>query len=87
MSAPQTNLEKQKQRHKGPLGGMALVVVLALVLMVLLGAWVVWRGDSPDGADVTIDGRTGETQPVETPVTPFPAQPVTPGAAPPVTPN
>jgi hypothetical protein len=27
MSAPQTNIEKQRRRHRGPLIGMALVVL------------------------------------------------------------
>lgn len=32
MSAPQTNIERQKRRHKGPLIGMIAAVVLALGL-------------------------------------------------------
>jgi len=30
MSAPRTNIDKQKRRHRGPLIGMALVVVLVI---------------------------------------------------------
>jgi hypothetical protein len=33
MSAPQTNIEKQKKRHKGPLIGMALAVVFGVGLI------------------------------------------------------
>lgn len=32
MSAPETNLERQKKRHIGPLGGMLLVVAFAAIL-------------------------------------------------------
>lgn len=34
MSAPNTNLNKQAKRHKGPLLGMIAAVVLAVVLLV-----------------------------------------------------
>lgn len=33
MSAPQTNIEKQRRRHRGPLIGMALVVVFGVLLI------------------------------------------------------
>lgn len=33
MSAPQTNLEKQRRRHRGPLIGMALVAVFGVGLI------------------------------------------------------
>jgi hypothetical protein len=35
MSAPQTNLEKQQRRHRGPLTG--IVVVLAVVSVMAIG--------------------------------------------------
>ncbi|MDO9581825.1 MAG: hypothetical protein Q7J24_01745 [Desulfomicrobium sp.] len=60
MSAPQTNLEKQKRRHRGPLIGM-IVVVLAVGLYYLW--WVgyeVAESDPPQGSQIQIDGRTGE---------------------------
>lgn len=33
MSPPDTNLEKQKRRHRGPLIGMGIVVVFAVALI------------------------------------------------------
>ncbi len=48
MSAPDTNLEKQEKRHKGPLIGMGLGVVFAIVVIAFLVGWI---GDNPrDGA-------------------------------------
>jgi len=38
MSAPQTNLEKQKRRHKGPLIGMAVGLIVGVLLMIYWGA-------------------------------------------------
>ena len=32
MSAPDTNLEKQERRHRGPLIGMAIAVIFAGIL-------------------------------------------------------
>lgn len=60
MSAPTTDLEKQEKRHRGPLTGIIAVVVFALALLLLLVAYVVYQGDSPEGAVQQIDGRTGE---------------------------
>lgn len=60
MSAPQTNIEKQKRRHRGPLVGM-IIVVLAVGLGYLW--WVsyeVAESDPPQGSQTQIDGRTGE---------------------------
>lgn len=75
MSAPQTNIEKQKRRHRGPLIGM-IVVVLAVGLGYLW--WVgyeVAESDPPQGSQTQIDGRTGEQVVPET--TPDVADPVT----------
>lgn len=47
MSAPQTNIEKQKRRHKGPLIGMALVVVFAVGLIVYWLLEEAANGQSP----------------------------------------
>ncbi len=59
MSAPDTNTETQKRRHAGPLAGMKLVVVFALVLLAALIGWTVYKGGEPTGADTQVDGRTG----------------------------
>ena len=61
MSAPQTNIEKQKRRHRGPLVGM-IVVVLAVTLGYLW--WVgyeVAESNPPQGNETQIDSRTGQT--------------------------
>ncbi|MGB3244580.1 MAG: hypothetical protein WBB25_08600 [Sulfitobacter sp.] len=47
MSPPDTNLEKQKRRHIGPLIGMALVVIIAVSLIVY------WIGEEVATAPTT----------------------------------
>lgn len=54
MSAPNTDPEKQKERHRGPLLGMRAVVLWALVLLVLLIVFLTFRGNEP-GDDVSQD--------------------------------
>ncbi|SFR44007.1 hypothetical protein [Litoreibacter janthinus] len=66
MSSPNTNLEKQKTRHAGPLSGMGAGLLFAGVLFVALIGWTVYQGGEPDGAEVQIDGRTGEASVVVT---------------------
>lgn len=60
MSAPDTNVEKQEKKHKAPLGGMALVVGFALVLLVLLVFFVFGNGEEPAGSEIVV-GAGGET--------------------------
>lgn len=60
MSAPDTNVEKQAKRHKPSLVGIGAAVIFALVLLFALITFVVGTGNTPEGADVQIDGRTGE---------------------------
>ena len=59
MSAPDTNLETQEKRHKPALMGIKGVVVFALALLLGLLAWLSYQGQTPQNADVKIDGRTG----------------------------
>ncbi|MGR3486060.1 MAG: hypothetical protein ACU0BF_11995 [Paracoccaceae bacterium] len=66
MSAPETNIEKQEKRHKGPLIGMGAMVAWSVGLLILFVAFMAWSGDSPEGAETVIDGRTGEATPAET---------------------
>lgn len=62
MSAPDTDLEKQQKRHRGPIWGITLGLVFVAILA--LGAFV-WPGvpldrqAAPDGAptEVTEDGN------------------------------
>jgi len=81
MSASEGDLEKQKRRHRGPLIGMALVVVFAVGL---IGYWVI--GEARDGRspiDPTLPGASPEvTAPVTAPVDAPPVT-ATPPAAPP----
>lgn len=65
MSAPQTNIENQKKRHKPALGGMAISVIGALILLAVFVTWTVWKGGEPEGADAQVDGRTGDVEQVE----------------------
>lgn len=51
MSAPQTNIEVQKRRHRGPLIGMAVVVVFAVGLIVYWLIKEAANGDSPQNPD------------------------------------
>ncbi len=57
MSAPDTNLEKQKRRHWGPLLGIALAIVLAggLAFVFLAGG-----GDDVTGVPVDAGGALTE---------------------------
>ncbi|ALG89857.1 MULTISPECIES: hypothetical protein [Actibacterium] len=60
MSAPQTDVETQKKRHRIALWGSVLTALFGFVLIMW---WVIEEAasvDSPEGADVRIDGRTGE---------------------------
>lgn len=40
MSAPQTNIDRQKKRHRGPLLGIGAVVAFALALLLALSVWL-----------------------------------------------
>lgn len=40
MSAPDTNIEKQESRHKGPLLGMPAAVAVSVVVFLGVIAWV-----------------------------------------------
>lgn len=64
MSAPNTNLEKQENQHRGPLRGMFAVVLFALVLLAILAFWAFGRGGSPEGAATQTEVTTGETETV-----------------------
>ena len=61
MSAPQTNLDKQGRRHRGPLVGMAIVVVFAVGLM------FIWLMDESSGGQ-TPDDTAATPEAAATPV-------------------
>lgn len=60
MSAPDTNIEKQAKRHKGPLVGIIAGLIFAGVLLFALITWMSANGNTPEGAETQVDGRTGE---------------------------
>lgn len=60
MSAPQTNIEKQKRWHRGPLIGMALVVIFGVGLMFF---WLI--EESANGAT---PGTAEDAQPDDAPL-------------------
>ncbi|MDZ4088583.1 MAG: hypothetical protein U1E69_17475 [Tabrizicola sp.] len=65
MSAPHTNMETQKRRHRGPLIGMALVVIFGVALIVYWQFEEAAQGNSP--TPDTVEADTG-TEPAATPV-------------------
>lgn len=54
MSPPDTNLEKQKRRHRGPLIGMAVVTILAIVLILYWIGELFVTAPGPEGAEEEI---------------------------------
>jgi len=64
MSAPRTNIEKQKRRHVVPLVGMAVgLIFVAFLFLGNLGD-VASEGQTPEQTSATVDGRTGDVDPV-----------------------
>ena len=59
MSAPQTNVETQVERHRGPILGISTVLIFASILLAIFVAFVVVRGGTPEGAETQVDSRTG----------------------------
>ncbi len=47
MSASSTNIEKQKKRHRGPLIGIAFVLIWAAVLFAGFMIWTAYQADNP----------------------------------------
>ena len=68
MSAPDTNLEKQRRRHRPALWGMWAGLVFASVLLLAFLLWVAFLGGTPEGADTQIEvlpGGAVDTQPAD----------------------
>ncbi len=59
MSAPKTNIEKEKRRHRTPLTGMISVIVFALVLLVGLTLWITTQGNEPGDEEGVVDPTAG----------------------------
>lgn len=63
MSAPDTNVERQAKRHRAPIWGILIALVFGIFVGALLSTGTAFfRGQDPDGANVQIDGRTGEVE-------------------------
>lgn len=73
MSAPNTNLEKQKRWHRGPLIGMIAVVIFALSALAYLMLYTADGGTPADNGEGSIDGRTGLPSDETPPSAPIPA--------------
>ncbi len=52
MSAPDTDVKKQEERHKAPLLGMGGAVLWSGVLLVALIIWVTMQGNDPSDDQV-----------------------------------
>ena len=67
MSAPKTDLDKQEDRHKGPLIGIRGVLIWAGVLLVALLIYYFVVGAGPEVGEGAIDGPAdpvAESEPV-----------------------
>ena len=65
MSAPDTNVKKQEEKHKPALLGIKGAIAFAALLLALFVGWVIVNGQSPDGSETRIDGRTGQEVPAD----------------------
>ncbi len=72
MSAPNTNIEKQARRHRGPLIGMALAVLFGVALIVY---WLFEESAQSDpSAPLEPQGQVQEAPTSAAPVTPAPGE-------------
>lgn len=71
MSAPQTNIETQERRHRGPLIGMIFAVIAVGIGFVWWLGYEAAESDPAQGSQTQIDGRTGEEVPAPTPDAPI----------------
>ena len=61
MSAPNTDPKRQEKQHKPALTGLRLTIIVAVVALVAILSIAFLGGETPEGADTRIDGRTGDT--------------------------
>lgn len=82
MSAPQTNIETQQRRHRGPIVGIIAVVIFALGLMFIL-----LMDTAQDGTPVDAKPPTVPAEPADVPIIPeSDPLPAPDGDLPPMTP-
>lgn len=60
MSAPDTNIEKQKKRHRPPLIGIASAVIFGVGMLIILGFFVLGNADD-ETAIIEPVGTVGTT--------------------------
>lgn len=72
MSAPQTNIEKQQRRHRGPLVGMVVAVIAVGIGFVWWLGYEAAESDPPASTQGQIDGRSGDPVPADAPMTTAP---------------
>lgn len=65
MSAPETNIERQKRRHWGPLVGIAVVLGFAAVITVWYLGVLAANGNDPTEPGVPADVSNGAVEQVE----------------------
>lgn len=63
MSQPESDLNRQKRRHAGPLIGIAAVLAFVAVILTWWFGHEAVEGNAPAGAETQIDGRTGAEEP------------------------
>ena len=77
MSAPQTNIEKQKRWHRGPLVG---IVVAVLFVLGLFAYWLMY--ETHTNSDAATDPDGGQLSPGGNPTDPAPLLAPAPAPAP-----
>ena len=82
MSAPRTNIETQARRHRGPLIGMALVVIFGVTLIVYWLLEEAATADTPRSDAVQVDGVGGSPGQSGPDTRAVPAPPTSPGTPP-----
>ena len=60
MSAPDTNVEKQTNRHKPPLIGMGAAVGFAAILLAIFIGWTFSQSDTPEVAPAPAPASANE---------------------------
>lgn len=75
MSAPNTNIERQRRRHRGPLVGITLAVIFVLALFAMWLTGQIGSTSAPASAPAP-----GAAVPLQTAPAPAPAAPQTPAA-------
>jgi hypothetical protein len=80
MSAPQTNLEKQKRWHRGPLIGMIGVIVFVGVMFMWLTGAFGPEAEKPGQSNAVEAGSEADSAPDQAPaLAPAPAAPADAG--------